>query len=119
MIKFGYIEIDVDARTLRRSGEIVQLGARAFDVLAQLASANGELVTKDELMNAVWPDTVVEENNLQVHLSVLRKALGDERDRIVTISGCGYRLMQRSLAALSPMSKVQPPARRGMPRLLS
>jgi DNA-binding winged helix-turn-helix (wHTH) protein len=57
----------------------VPIGSRAFDILAQLAAAGGRLVTKDELMRAVWPKAVVvEENNIQVHLSALRKALGDD-----------------------------------------
>lgn len=119
MIKFGHIEIDVEGRALRKNGETVQIGARAFDILARLASANGELVTKDELMNAVWPDTVVEENNIQVHLSVLRKALGDERERIVTVPGRGYRLVQRRSFDPPLASNVQRPARRSMPRRLT
>lgn len=73
MIEIGRFQIDLEMRTLRRNGEVVRLGSRAFDILAVVAAAGGQLVTKDALMNAVWPNTVVEENNIQVHLSALRK----------------------------------------------
>ena len=63
-------------RTLNCGAARVHIGARAFDVLTLLATARGRLVTKDELIRHVWPDTIVEENNLQVHLSAVRKALG-------------------------------------------
>ncbi|MFM0397331.1 winged helix-turn-helix domain-containing protein [Paraburkholderia phytofirmans] len=59
--------------TLQRNGKVVRLGSPAFDILAVDASASGRLVTKDELMDAVWPNTIVEENTIQVHLSALRK----------------------------------------------
>ncbi|ASW02574.1 ATP-binding protein [Paraburkholderia aromaticivorans] len=96
MMEIGSFQIDMEMRTLRRNGEVVRLGSRAFDILAVVASAAGRLVTKDELMNAVWPDTIVEENNIQVHLSALRKVLGTERDLILTVPGRGYQLLQRT-----------------------
>ncbi|MDE1182341.1 winged helix-turn-helix domain-containing protein [Paraburkholderia sp.] len=95
MIKIGHFEIDLALRVLRKDGEPVHVGSRAFDILVVLASADGRLVRKDELMDAVWPDTIVEENNLQVHLSTLRKVLGADRDCILTVPGRGYRLVQR------------------------
>ena len=67
----------------------VALGARAFDVLQALIERRGRLVTKDELLDLVWPGLVVEENNLQQQVSALRKILGS--DAIATIPGCGYR----------------------------
>ncbi|HLY57753.1 MAG TPA: winged helix-turn-helix domain-containing protein, partial [Stellaceae bacterium] len=67
----------VDRRELLADGRPVELGTRAFDLLLALVRRPGELVTKDELMHAVWGATVVEENTLAVHLSALRKALGD------------------------------------------
>jgi predicted ATPase/DNA-binding winged helix-turn-helix (wHTH) protein len=94
-IEIGNIEIDLDMRTLRRRGETVPVGSRAFDILVVLARANGQLVSKDELMSAVWPRSFVEENNIQVHLSGLRKLLGDDRDLIVTVPGRGYQLSRR------------------------
>jgi predicted ATPase/DNA-binding winged helix-turn-helix (wHTH) protein len=100
MIKFGHIEIDISGRVVRKRNEVLHVGSRAFDILALLACVDGRLVTKKELMNAVWPDTVVEENNIQVHLSALRKAFGEDRDCLVTVPGRGYRLMQRPAAAM-------------------
>ncbi|MCA8274791.1 helix-turn-helix transcriptional regulator [Burkholderia sp. AU30280] len=90
----GTLEVDLSTRSLRRDGEAIHVGSRAFDVLAVLLSAAGRLVTKDELMDAVWPRTVVEENNLHVHLCALRKLLGPQRDLIVTVPGRGYQLRQ-------------------------
>jgi non-specific serine/threonine protein kinase len=69
----------------------VRIDSRALDVLIVLTLANGDLVTKDELMSRVWPSAVVEENTLQFQISTLRKALGPDRDFIKTISGRGYR----------------------------
>jgi predicted ATPase/DNA-binding winged helix-turn-helix (wHTH) protein len=94
MIELGRFQIDLEMRALRQGGEVVRLGSRAFDILAVVASADGRLVTKDELMDAVWPETVVEENTIQVHLSALRKILGPDRDLIFTVPGRGYQLRQ-------------------------
>ncbi|NPT53724.1 winged helix-turn-helix domain-containing protein [Paraburkholderia elongata] len=107
MIELGRFQIDLEMRTLQQNGKTVQLGSRAFDILAVVASANGRLVTKDELMNTVWPDTVVEENNIQVHLSALRKVLGPDRDLILTVPGRGYQLRQRRKDALPDETGVR------------
>ena len=95
MIRIGRFELDPEMRTLNCGAARVHIGARAFDVLTLLATARGRLVTKDELIRHVWPDTIVEENNLQVHLSAVRKALGADRDLIVTLTGRGYLLVGR------------------------
>jgi TolB-like protein len=87
---FGPYQLDLERRTLSRDGEAVALGGRAFDTLAVLATARGTTVSKEELLGRVWPSRVIEENNLQVQISVLRKSLGD--GWIVTIPGRGYRL---------------------------
>ncbi|MEO6042073.1 MAG: winged helix-turn-helix domain-containing protein [Croceibacterium sp.] len=79
-------------RQLLADGERVPLGKRALDILSVLAEAHGEIVTKDELLEAVWPGVIVEENALQVHIVALRKALGPEADRLKTIRGVGYQL---------------------------
>jgi DNA-binding winged helix-turn-helix (wHTH) protein/TolB-like protein/tetratricopeptide (TPR) repeat protein len=79
-------------RQLLAHGERVALGKRALDILSVLAGARGEIVTKDELLEAVWPGVTVEENALQVHIVSLRKALGPDWGRIETIRGVGYRL---------------------------
>jgi len=72
-------------------GRPAQLGGRALEVLCALARSPGELVTKRELMDRVWPDVVVEENNLQVQISALRRLLGPAA--IITVAGRGYRLV--------------------------
>lgn len=85
-------------RQLLAGGERVQLGKRALDILSILAEAEGRIVTKDELLETVWPGIVVEENALQVHVVALRKALGPEADRLETIRGIGYRLETDDIA---------------------
>ncbi|WP_322054229.1 ATP-binding protein [Paraburkholderia bannensis] len=93
VIQVGHCELDLGARALRRDGAVVELGSRAFDVLATIAQAAGRIVSKSELMEAVWPDTIVEENNIHVQLSAIRKALGADRKLILTVSGRGYQLV--------------------------
>ncbi|WP_338242676.1 winged helix-turn-helix domain-containing tetratricopeptide repeat protein [Aurantiacibacter hainanensis] len=83
-------------RQLLLDGEHIHLGPRALEILTVLAAANGEIVTKDELMEAVWGDVTVEENALQVHVTALRKALGEDADRLQTIRGIGYHLELRA-----------------------
>jgi DNA-binding winged helix-turn-helix (wHTH) protein len=90
-VEFGRFRLLPHCRELRADGVAVELGSRAFDVLMVLTEARGALVTKDEIMARVWPDTVVEENNLVVQISALRRALGEDRDFIRTVSGRGYR----------------------------
>ena len=92
-VEFGRFRLLPHRRELRAGGVAVELGSRAFDVLMVLAEARGALVTKDEILSRVWPDTVVEENNLVVQISALRKALGEDRDLIRTVSGRGYRFV--------------------------
>lgn len=74
-LAFGPYRVNPDRRELTRNGRLVPLGGRAFDILLSLLEADGRLVTKDELMESVWPGVVVEENNIQVQVSTLRKAL--------------------------------------------
>src|SRR6202521_4602429 len=76
----------------------VQLGGRAFELLLALVQRRGQLATKDELMAEVWPGTIVEENNLQVQISALRKVLGGDADSshyLRTVPGRGYRFVAR------------------------
>ncbi len=96
LFSFGPFRLDLAKRKLFRATIEVPLKSRAFDVLAVLAAAHGEEVSKDVILEQVWPGTVVEENNLQVHISALRKALGESRGRpehLFTIPGRGYRLV--------------------------
>jgi TolB-like protein/tetratricopeptide (TPR) repeat protein len=95
-LSFGPFWFDPEQRELRRGGVPVQLRSRALDILYVLASARGEVVGKDELMSRVWPGLVVEENNLAVHVSALRKALDEGKSGqsyVVTVPGRGYRFM--------------------------
>jgi TolB-like protein/DNA-binding winged helix-turn-helix (wHTH) protein/Flp pilus assembly protein TadD len=92
-VEFGRFRLLPHRRELRADGVAVELGSRAFDILIVLIEARGALVTKDAFLSRVWPDTVVEENNLVVQISTLRKALGEDRDFIRTVSGRGYRFV--------------------------
>ena len=87
--QFGRFELRTATRQLLANHELTPLGARAFDILLALIERRDRLVSKDELLDLVWPGLVVEENNLQVHVSALRKILGQEA--IATIPGRGYR----------------------------
>ena len=92
----GRFRLDTRQRQLTRDGTPVQLSGRALDILCVLAGANGEVVSKDELMTRVWPGIVVEENNIQVHVSALRKVLDDGKSGetyLMTVPGRGYRLI--------------------------
>jgi predicted ATPase/DNA-binding winged helix-turn-helix (wHTH) protein len=87
--RFGNFEVQPDQRKLLADGRPLALGQRAFDVLLALIERRDRLVGKHELLDAVWPGLVVEENNLQVHISALRKLLGPQA--IATVPGRGYR----------------------------
>src|ERR1700760_4252210 len=86
-------EIDLARRELRSFGAAVPLGGRAFEIVAELVRADGELVSKNDLMDRVWPGAIVEENALQVHIAAIRKALGADRGMLKTQFGRGYRLL--------------------------
>jgi TolB-like protein/Tfp pilus assembly protein PilF len=95
-VTFGQFQLDLGKRELRRAGTLVKLGSRAVDVLCVLARAEGQVVTKAALMAEVWPSVIVEDSNIQVHVSNLRKSLDDGTDGqgfIVTVPGRGYRLL--------------------------
>jgi predicted ATPase/DNA-binding winged helix-turn-helix (wHTH) protein len=89
LYRFGRCEVDPSNRRLLVDGAPAPLGSRAFDVLLVLLERRDRLVTKAELLDLAWPGLVVEENNLQVQITALRKALGP--DAIATVSGHGYR----------------------------
>lgn len=92
-IRFGETELDIGMRVLRQGSRVLELGSRAFDLLATLARASGRVVPKDELIDSVWPDTIVDENALHVHLSTIRKVLGQDSKLIVTVPRRGYQLI--------------------------
>jgi predicted ATPase/DNA-binding winged helix-turn-helix (wHTH) protein len=86
-------EIDLGRRELRARGIPVPLGGRAFEVVTVLVQSASEFVTKDHLMERVWPGAVVGEGTIHVHISAVRKALGSDRGLLKTASGRGYRLL--------------------------
>jgi predicted ATPase/DNA-binding winged helix-turn-helix (wHTH) protein len=88
--RIGLAEVRPTERTVFLDGEEVALGTRAFDLLLVLIQYRDQLLTKQELLDRVWPGLVVEENNLSVQVSALRKVLGAKL--IATIPGRGYRL---------------------------
>ena len=91
MIRIGNALVSLERREVLLDGKPMLLGGRAFEVLATLIRAKGRVVDKEELFSQVWAGTVVEDNNLQVQVSLLRKAFGD-RGLIQTVPRRGYRL---------------------------
>ena len=113
-VRIGPFRLDVARRELLRGGATVRLGSRAIEILCALASAKGQLVTKDELMARVWPGVVVEENAIQVHVSALRKVLGETEDGssyVITVPGRGYRLV---IARTTPLAASENGAQRAV-----
>jgi DNA-binding winged helix-turn-helix (wHTH) protein len=96
----GPFRLDCCSRSLSRDGVPVSVGGRALDILVALAAASGATVGKNALLDQVWPGQIVEENNLQVQISALRKTLGE--GWIVTVPGRGYKLV-------APLPTVAPP----------
>ena len=97
MIAFGNTLVSLERREVVQEGQLLRLGGRAFDILAVLIEANGAIISKDDLIEKVWGCTVVEDNNLQVHISGLRKVLGDDARLIQTVPRRGYRLIPPSM----------------------
>jgi len=96
MYQFGKFRIEALARTLRRDKEIVTLNRRAFDVLLYFVQNPGRVLTRDELLKSVWPDTYVDENSLAQSISALRRALEEkpgDNSYIVTLPGRGYQFV--------------------------
>ena len=95
--RFGPFELDAAGQVLLRDGRPIPLTPKAIRTLVVLVERRGRLVTKDELMKEVWPDTFVEEANVTQHVSVLRKTLsdatGDGRQWIETFPKRGYRFV--------------------------
>src|SRR5580700_1232715 len=97
LYEFGPFRVDAEKETLLRAGEPVPLTPKTFQILLVLVRRNKELVTKDELMKAVWPDTFVEEANLSRNIFMLRKVLGESPEDhryVLTVPGRGYRFAE-------------------------
>lgn len=90
---FSAFTLDVSERRLSRSGRAIPLAPKALDVLVALVRNAGRLVAKRDLLAQVWPDAFVEEGILSVHVTALRKALGEERSLIETVPRAGYRFV--------------------------
>lgn len=112
-IHFAAFRLLPAQRQLTRAGVPVPLGARAMDLLLQLATNAGTIVSKQALMAAVWPGRIVEENNLTVHMAALRKALGNAPDgqpMIQTVTGRGYVFVGAGAAEAGDGTGARPSA---------
>jgi DNA-binding winged helix-turn-helix (wHTH) protein len=89
--RFDEFELNPLRCTLLRDGRPVSLSPKAFEVLSCLAQHPGEVISKKQLLETVWPDAFFEEDNLVQHISALRKAFGDRARYIVTVPGQGYQ----------------------------
>ena len=107
-IRFGRFRLEPGQRELLHDEIPVRIANRALDILRALVSAKGQLVTKDELMAQVWSGLVVEESNIHVHVSALRKALEEAesgQNYVVTVPSRGYRFV--GLDQPAPVDKVE------------
>src|SRR5580704_8445888 len=112
-ISFGPYRLVAAQRLLLEGDTPVRLGSRAFDILAALVERAGEVVSKEELIARAWPTTFVEEANLKIQVSALRRALGDgqgDNRYIVTVVGRGYNFV-------APIRKEQPPLASPLPTI--
>jgi Tol biopolymer transport system component/DNA-binding winged helix-turn-helix (wHTH) protein len=107
--RFGEFTLDADQRILLREGKPLALAPKVFDTLLILVENSGRIVTKEELMSRLWPDTFVEEGNLPYNIKQLRKSLGDDVRRpyyIETVARRGYRFIARVEEVLSDMGEM-------------
>src|SRR5215831_15431768 len=103
--EFDDFRVDLARRILLRDNRAVHLKPKAFDLLVALLESRGRVVSKEELLERVWPGQFVEEGNLTVHISALRKALGERKGEpryLMTIPGSGYRFVAMVGAAREP-----------------
>src|SRR3989441_9893124 len=98
-IEFGRFKVVRHRRELLADDRPIELGGRAFDTLMALIDARGTVLGKDDLMSRIWPDRVVEENNLHAQISTLRKVFGADRHFIRTVAGRGYQFTGETHAA--------------------
>ena len=105
--KFGPFQFDATERRLLRDGVQVPLRLKTFETLRMLVENAGRLVTKEALLRQVWPDAMVEENNINANVSILRKALGEDangQSYIETVPRVGYRFVAQVTQISSPQS---------------
>lgn len=111
--RFGDYLLDTRKRILYKGDDPISLMPKAFDLLRYLVENNARVIGKDELLEAVWPDTVVEESNLSQNISILRKALGEkpaENRFIATVPGRGYKFVAAVVSDQSPRDSNIPSA---------
>jgi len=118
-IEFGRFKVIRHRRELLVDGRSVELGGRAFDTLMALIDAGGTVLTKNELMSRVWPDRVVEENNLPAQILMLRKAFGADRDLIRTVAGRGYQFTGEVRTTAAPVAGPPPSRMTNLPETIS
>jgi DNA-binding winged helix-turn-helix (wHTH) protein/Flp pilus assembly protein TadD len=109
LLEFGPFRLDGARRLLWRSDQLVPVTPKALELLQTLVDQQGQVVTKHELMARIWPDSFVEEANLSVYVSALRKALGrqaDGRPWIETLSRRGYRFVGKARPAASTLRSL-------------
>jgi non-specific serine/threonine protein kinase len=115
--RFGRFELQPEERRLLLDDTAVRLGRHAFDLLLTLVESSGHLVSKDDLLERVWPKVVVTENTLQVHVSALRKILG--ADAVATVSGRGYRFTLEVTRPEPPSAAAADAPRHNLPQQLT
>src|SRR2546421_3356630 len=104
LYEFGYFTLDGTESRLLRDGQTVSLAPKVLETLIVLIESSGHVVDKKELMQRLWPDSFVEEANLAVNISQLRKALGDDEDGghfIETVPKRGYRFAAKVTTILA------------------
>jgi DNA-binding winged helix-turn-helix (wHTH) protein len=108
-LRFGPFELLSGKRVLRRAGVTLSLGGRAFDILVYLAERPGKVIGKKELIDHVWSAITVEEVNLRVHVTVIRKALEDGQfgnRYIATVKGRGYSFIESVVVSKAARTKA-------------
>ncbi len=114
VVEFGRWRIVPRRREVLHDGLPSKLAGRAFDLLVALIEARGAVVSKDALIQRVWPGRIIEENTLEAQIAALRRALGSDRDLVRTVSGRGYQFV----GEINEHSDVGSPERPFQPYLL-
>jgi predicted ATPase/DNA-binding winged helix-turn-helix (wHTH) protein len=112
-VQFGPFVLKMGRRTLTRDGSPVTLGSRAMDILACLVANAGRLLTNAEIIRHAWPDTFVDETNLRVHISAIRRALGDTRREsvyITNVPGRGYTFIAEVIRGMDDLADKRLPS---------
>src|SRR5215468_10685028 len=118
VLAFGSFRLLPVQRVLLEGDQPIRLGSRAFEILFALIERSGDVVGKEELLARVWPNTIVEEATLRVHIAALRKVLGcDSSGRYVeNVSGRGYRFVapvtRLGDSKPTPIARIDPTPRR-------